>query len=417
MKIAQVAPLIESVPPRLYGGTERIASYLTEELVRLGHEVTLFASGDSITSAELVSCCTRALRLDPTVRDSIPHFMLMIDKVREHAEEFDILHFHIDLFHFPLFRSLASRTVTTLHGRQDLADLKPFYARFGEMPLVSISHDQRKSLPHANFVATIHHGIPADLHRPSFEQGRYLAFLGRISPEKRPDRAIRIARAAGIPLKIAAKVDKVDEEYVRNEILPLIDGLGVEFIGEINEREKAKFLGEAAALLFPVDWPEPFGLVMIEAMACGTPVLAFRCGSIPEIIEDGVTGKVVRSEQEAIAALPAILAYDRRAVRQRFEERFTATRMARHYVSTYRQLLITRTASTRPRQLALNGGDGLTLVSSEKPTSGPVRGRRGFRDSHLRNGELYQPKLASRCAVPTDSVTVFTPGSSGSSAM
>ena len=207
--------------------------------------------------------------------------MLMIDKVRERAEEFDILHFHIDLFQFPLFRSLAARTLTTLHGRQDLGDLKPFYSRFGEMPLVSISNDQRKPLPHANFVATIHHGIPVDLHRPSFEQGSYLAFLGRISPEKRPDRAIRIARAAGVLLKIAAKVDKVDEDYFRNEILPLIDGPDVEFIGEINEREKTKFLGEAAALLFPVDWPEPFGLVMIEAMACGTPVLAFRCGRSP----------------------------------------------------------------------------------------------------------------------------------------
>ena len=367
MKIAQVAPLIESVPPRLYGGTERIVSYLTEELVRLGHDVTLFASGDSITSAELAPCCTRALRLDPTVRDTIPHFMLMIDKVRERAEEFDIFHFHIDLFHFPLFRSLAARTLTTLHGRQDLGDLKPFYSRFGEMPLVSISHDQRKPLPHANFVATIHHGIPADLHRPSFEQGSYLAFLGRISPEKRPDRAIRIARAAGIPLKIAAKVDKVDEDYFRNDILPLIDGPGVEFIGEINEREKTKFLGEAAALLFPVDWPEPFGLVMIEAMACGTPVLAFRCGSIPEVIDDGVTGKVVDSEEEAIAALPAILSYDRRAVRQRFEQRFTATRMAQDYVSTYRRLLKTRTSGPKPRQLGINGGNGLIPVSIEKP--------------------------------------------------
>ena len=366
MKIAQVAPLIESVPPRLYGGTERIVSYLTEELARLGHDVTLFASGDSITSAELAPCCTRALRLDPTVRDIIPHFMLMIDKVRERAEEFDVLHFHIDLFHFPLFRSLAARTLTTLHGRQDLGDLKPFYSRFGEMPLVSISNHQRKPLPHANFLATIHHGIPAGLHRPSFEQGNYLAFLGRISPEKRPDRAIRIARAAGIPLKIAAKVDKVDEDYFRNDIFPLIDGPGVEFIGEINEREKTKFLGEAAALLFPVDWPEPFGLVMIEAMACGTPVLAFRCGSIPEIIEDGATGKVVDSEEEAIAALPAILAYNRRAVRQGFEERFTATRMAQDYVSTYRRLMKTRTSGARPRQLALNGGDGFAPNSTEK---------------------------------------------------
>jgi glycosyltransferase involved in cell wall biosynthesis len=367
MKIAQVAPLMESVPPRLYGGTERIVSYLTEELVGLGHDVTLFASGDSITSAELVPCCTRALRLDPTVRDTIPHFMVMIDKVRERAEEFDVLHFHVDLFHFPLFSALAARTLTTLHGRQDLADLKPFYSRFGEMPLVSISNDQRKPLPHANFVATIHHGIPADLHRPSFEQGRYLAFLGRISPEKRPDRAIRIARAAGIPLKIAAKVDKVDEDYFRTDILPLIEGPGVEFIGEINEREKTKFLGEAAAPLFPVDWPEPFGLVMIEAMACGTPVLAFRCGSIPEVIDDGVTGKVVDSEEDANTALSQILSYDRRAVRQRFEERFTANRMAKAYVSTYRQLLMTRTSAATLRQLALKGGNGVTPMSIEKP--------------------------------------------------
>ena len=367
MKIAQIAPLIESVPPRLYGGTERIVSYLTEALVGLGHDVTLFASGDSITNAELAPCCTRALRLDPSAGDTIPHFMLMIDKVRERAQEFDILHFHIDLFQFPLFRSLAARTLTTLHGRQDLGDLKPFYSRFGEMPLVSISNDQRKPIPHANFVATIHHGIPVDLHRPSFEQGSYLAFLGRISPEKRPDRAIRIARAAGVPLKIAAKVDKVDEDYFRNEILPLIDGPDVEFIGEINEREKTKFLGEAAALLFPVDWPEPFGLVMIEAMACGTPVLAFRCGSIPEVIEDGVTGKVVKCEEEAIAALPEILSYDRRAVRRRFEDRFTATRMAKDYVSTYRQLRATHTLTKRPRQLALNGGNGLAAASIEKP--------------------------------------------------
>jgi glycosyltransferase involved in cell wall biosynthesis len=367
MKIAQVAPLIESVPPRLYGGTERIVSYLTEELVRLGHDVTLFASGDSITSAELAPCCSRALRLDPTVRDTIPHFMLMIDKVRERAKEFDVLHFHVDLFHFPLFRSLAARTLTTLHGRQDLGDLKPFYSRFAEMPLVSISDDQRKPLPHANFVATIHHGLPADLHHPSFEQGKYLAFLGRVSPEKRPDRAIRMARAARIPLKIAAKVDKVDEDYFRNDILPLIDGSDVEFIGEINEREKTKFLGEAAALLFPVDWPEPFGLVMIEAMACGTPVLAFRCGSIPEVIEDGITGRIVDSEEEGIAALPGILSCDRRVVRRRFEERFTATRMAQDYVSAYRRLLKARKSSAKRRQLDLNGGNGLTPMLIERP--------------------------------------------------
>ena len=364
MKIAQVAPLIESVPPRLYGGTERIVSYLTEELVKLGHDVTLFASGDSITAAELVPCCARALRLDPAVRDVIPHHMVMIDKVRERAEEFDVLHFHVDLFHFPLFRSLAGRTITTLHGRLDLEDLKPFYGRFGEMPLVSISNDQRKPLSYANFVATVPHGLPAGLHRPCFEPGSYVAFLGRISPEKRPDRAIRIARAAGIPLKIAAKVDKVDEDYFRTEIFPLIDGPDIEFVGEINEREKTKFLGEASALLFPVDWPEPFGLVMIEAMACGTPVLAFRCGSIPEVIEDGVTGKVVDSEEEAVAALPGILSYDRRAVRQRFEERFVATRMAKDYVGTYRKSLTKRTTNSeertsRPRQPDHRGGNGL----------------------------------------------------------
>jgi len=337
MKIAQIAPLIESVPPPLYGGTERIVSWLTEELVRLGHEVTLFASADSITSAELAPCCNRALRLDDTVRDIVPHYMLMVDKVRERADDFDLLHFHIDLFHFPLFRSLEARTLTTVHGRQDLSDLRPFYHRFSKMPLVSISAAQRKPLPHANFVATIHHGIPADLHRPVFERGGYLAFLGRISPEKRPDRAIRIAQRVGIPLKIAAKVDKVDEAYFRNDILPLVDGQGVEFLGEINEREKTTFLGGAAALLFPIDWPEPFGLVMIEAMACGTPVLAFRCGSVPEIVEDGITGKVVESEDEAVSALPEVSNYDRRAVRQRFEERFAAARMAREYEDLYRK--------------------------------------------------------------------------------
>jgi hypothetical protein len=241
MKIAQIAPLMESVPPRLYGGTERIVSCLTEELVRLGPEVTLFASADSITSAELAPCCNHALRLDDTVRDIIPHYMLMVDKVRERADDFDLLHFHIELFHFPLFRSLEARTLTTLHGRQDLSDLKPFYHRFSKMPLVSISAAQRKPLPQANFVATIHHGIPADLHRPSFERGSYLAFLGRISPEKRPDRAIRIAQRAGIPLKIAAKVDKVDEAYFRSEILPLIDGQAIEFLGEINDKKKQAF--------------------------------------------------------------------------------------------------------------------------------------------------------------------------------
>jgi glycosyltransferase involved in cell wall biosynthesis len=394
MKIAQVAPLVESVPPHFYGGTERIVSYLSEELVRLGHEVTLFASGDSNSSAQLAPCCTRALRLDPAIPDVILHSMLMIDNVRKRAEEFDVLHFHTDLFHFPLFRSLAGRTLTTLHGRQDLGDLGAFYSRFGEMPLVSVSDDQRKPLPNAKFMTTIHHGIPADLHLPVFEKGSYLAFLGRISPEKRPDRAIRIARTAGIPLKIAAKVDKADEDYFRNEILPLIKGGGVEFIGEINEREKTKFLGEAGALLFPVDWSEPFGLVMIEAMACGTPVLAFRCGSIPEVIENGITGTVVDSEQEAVAALPALLSYDRRAVRRRFEEKFTATRMAKDYVSTYRRLLRMRPSSGPrrsrwPGRDGLDGGNGSIPLSIEKSLpalaqAGMNSGGRSKQDSRRR---------------------------------
>ena len=340
MKIAQIAPLMESVPPRLYGGTERIVSYLTDELVRLGHDVTLFASGDSVSSAKLVPCVPQALRLDHNVRDPIPYYMLMLDRVRDHADEFDILHFHIDQFHFPLFRPDAHRVITTVHGRQDLPDHKGFYVRFADMPLVSISDAQRAPISRANFVATVHHGIPSDLHRPSFEvRDGYLAFLGRISPEKRPDRAIEIARAAGLPLKIAAKVDKVDEAYFRERIEPLLKDPLIEFLGEINERDKAEFLGNAAALLFPVDWPEPFGLVMIEAMACGTPVLAFRCGSVPEIVDDGVTGRIVTTMDEAVRAIPSILQMDRRAVRRRFEERFSAARMARDYVKIYRTML------------------------------------------------------------------------------
>ena len=340
MKIAQIAPLIESVPPRLYGGTERVVSYLSEELVRLGHEVTLFASGDSVTSAELVVCAAKALRLDPVSHDPITHYMLMLDRVRDYADDFDILHFHIDQFHFPLFKSLANRTVTTLHGRQDVADLKALYFGFSEMPLVSISDDQRRPVSKSNFVGTVYHGLPAHLHKPVFHpRGGYVAFLGRISPEKRPDRAISIARALGIPLKIAAKVDKADEAYFREQIAPLLGGSGVEFIGEINGSAKTEFLGEAGALLFPIDWPEPFGLVMIEAMACGTPVLAFRCGSVPEIIDAGVTGHIVDTEEEAIRMLPKVLALDRCAVHRRFEERFTAARMAKGYVQIYRSLL------------------------------------------------------------------------------
>ena len=339
MKIAQIAPLMESVPPRLYGGTERVVSYLTDELVHLGHDVTLFASGDSVSSAKLVRCVPRALRLDANVRDPIPYYMLMLDRVRELADEFDILHFHIDQFHFPLFRPIAHRTVTTLHGRQDLHDLKPLYVGFSDMPLVAISNAQRKMIASANFVATVHHGIPVHLLKPTYNRGQYLAFLGRISPEKRPDRAIRIAQALDIPIKIAAKIDKVDEAYFRATIAPLFNQPGVEYVGEIDERAKSAFLGAASALLFPVDWPEPFGLSMIEAMACGTPVLAFRCGSVPEIIDPGVTGQIVRTMDEAIKVLPQVLALDRRTVRQRFEQRFSATRMAKDYVQVYRSLL------------------------------------------------------------------------------
>ena len=340
MKIAQIAPLMESVPPRLYGGTERIVSYLTDELVRLGHEVTLFASADSVTAAKLVSCASMALRLDSNVRDPIPYYMLMLDRVRKLAEEFDILHFHIDQFHFPLFAQIADRTVTTLHGRQDLPDLKPLYIGFSQMPLVSISNAQRRPIAKANFVATIHHGIPTNLHTPIYNpRGGYVAFLGRISPEKRPDRAIPIARTLGIPLKIAAKVDKVDEAYFREKIAPLLSDPGVEFIGEINERGKTEFLGEAMALLFPIDWPEPFGLVMIEAMACGTPVLAFRQGAVSEIIDQGVTGAIVDTMDEAVRMLPRVIALDRHAVRRQFEQRFSSARMAKDYVALYRSLL------------------------------------------------------------------------------
>jgi glycosyltransferase involved in cell wall biosynthesis len=339
MRIAQIAPLMESVPPRLYGGTERVVSYLSEELVRQGHEVTLFASGDSMTSARLMACTDQAIRLNPAVQDHIPHYMIMLDKLRRGAHLFDVMHFHIDALHFPLFRDLAARTITTLHGRQDLPDLLALYRAFPEMPLVSISDAQRGPIAGANFARTIHHGLPVDLLTPNYQpRGGYLAFLGRISCEKRPDRAIAIASALGLPLKIAAKVDKADEAYFREVIAPLLDRPGVEFVGEINDRDKTRFLGNALALLFPIDWPEPFGLVMIEAMACATPVLGFRCGSVPEIIDDHVTGRVVATLDEAIAALPQVIRLDRRAVRRRFLERFSAPRMAADYLDVYQRL-------------------------------------------------------------------------------
>jgi len=357
MKIAQIGPLIESVPPRLYGGTERVVSYLTEELVAQGHEVTLFASGDSITAANLVPCCMQALRLDAAVTDVVPYYMLMLDKVRSHAAAFDVLHFHIDHFHFPIFRHLPIPTLTTLHGRQDLRDYLPFYAGFNDMPLVSISDAQRAAVPHANFVATIHHGLPRDLHEPGYRpQGGYVAFVGRISPEKGPVEAIRIAQSLGVPLKIAAKVDKHDESYFRDVVQPMLSTEGGEFIGEISEKDKGPFLRDAAALLFPICWPEPFGLVMIEAMACGTPVLAYRAGAVAEVIDEGITGMIVDNIDQARIAAVQVTGLDRRKVRRRFEERFTARRMAKDYLRAYRRLVRFAAQPERSKKYPVNGG-------------------------------------------------------------
>ena len=364
MKIAQVAPLAERCPPRLYGGTERIVSYLTEELVRQGHEVTLFASGDSRTAATLVRCSEMALRLNPAVRDHLPYHLVMLDEVRRRADDFDVIHFHIDLFHFPLIREFADRTVTTLHGRLDLPDLTPFYAAFPEMPLVSISDSQRRPMPVVNWAATVAHGLPRDLlpfsPRPKGDQlGDYLAFLGRISPEKRPDRAIEIAVRAGLPLKIAAKVDNADRRYWDTVIAPLVARHdNVEFIGEIDEARKASFLGNARALLFPIDWPEPFGLVMIEAMACGTPVIAWNRGSVPEVVDDGVTGFIVDDEAQAEAAVKRLAMIDRATVRSVFERRFTVERMAADYLAVYRSLGGVRRDAARLRRAS---GDGRSL--------------------------------------------------------
>ncbi|HYD31773.1 MAG TPA: glycosyltransferase family 4 protein [Azospirillaceae bacterium] len=335
MRVAQIAPLAESVPPKFYGGTERIVSYLTEELVALGHDVTLFASGDSDTTAGLIAGCPRAIRLDPAVLDPLPHHLLMLEQVRRQAEDFDILHFHIDLLHFPLFRSLGDRVITTLHGQLDLPDLWPFFREFNNMPLVSISDAQREPMPPVRWAGTVYHGVPAELYRLHPTPGSYLAFLGRMSPEKQPEHAIEIARRSGIPLKMAAKVDKVDRAFFEARVKPLLDHPLIEFIGEIGDQEKDAFLGNALALLFPIDWPEPFGLVMIEAMACGTPVVAYRCGSVLEVVDDGVTGFVVDGVDSAVAAVGRLGLLDRAQVRSRFEERFSAARMAADYVALY----------------------------------------------------------------------------------
>lgn len=361
MKIAQIAPLCERVPPRFYGGTERIVSYLTEELVRQGHDVTLFASGDSETSAELVSCADMALRLDPTVKDYLPYHVIMLDEVARLADAFDVLHFHIDILHYPMVRAFADRTLTTLHGRLDLPDMKPFYAAFPQAPLVSISHQQRTPMPPGlNWAGMVQHGLPPDIldftARPG---GDYLAFLGRISPEKRPDRAIEIAARTGQELRIAAKVDRVDQAYWDETIAPLIAAHdNIRYIGEINEAQKAEFLGNAKALLFPIDWPEPFGLVMIEAMSCGTPVIAFNRGSVPEVIDHAMTGFIVNDMDEAVEAVGRLGDISRAQVRAGFEERFSAARMAADYVSIYRDLSGARRDAARLRR---QRGDELGL--------------------------------------------------------
>jgi len=339
MRIAQVSPLYESCPPQCYGGTERVVSYLTEELVQQGHEVTLFASGDSQTEATLLAPCDRALRLDPRCKDPLPYHLIMLNRVARNAEAFDIIHFHADFLHFPLFAPLWSKTLTTAHGRLDLPDLPPLFREFPMMPLVSISDAQRAPMPWASWYGTIHHGLPTDLYFPGPGDGGYLAFVGRVSPEKGLDTAIKIARRAGLPLKIAAKVDKADLDYYNDKIKRLLKGPGVEFIGEIGDHEKEEFLGRAMALLFPINWPEPFGLVMIEAMANGTPVIAFSRGSVSEIIDDGVTGFVVDNVGAAVAAVPRATALDRSRVRRRFEERFSVERMARDYVELYGDVL------------------------------------------------------------------------------
>jgi glycosyltransferase involved in cell wall biosynthesis len=339
MRIAQVAPLYESVPPKYYGGTERVVSYLTEELVRQGHEVTLFASGDSETKARLVAACPRSLRLAKRCPDQLVHHYVMLEHVFQRAAEFDVIHFHVDYLHFPFSCREAIPHVTTLHGRLDLPDLVPLYQQFSDMPVISISNGQREPLPWANWKATVYHGLPADLYLFRPEPGTYLAFLGRISPEKRVDHAIEIATRVGMPLKIAAKVDRVDRDYFESVIAPLLRNPLVEFVGEIGDREKDAFLGNAYALLFPIDWPEPFGLVMIEAMACGTPVIAYRGGAVPEVMEQGHTGFIVLGLENAVEAVQDVAQLNRKRCREVFERRFTATRMAHEYVQQFERLI------------------------------------------------------------------------------
>ena len=353
MKIAQIAPLYEAVPPKLYGGTERVVHWLTEELVALGHDVTLFASGDSRTSARLEAMWPKALRLDGSIRDPNALHMMMLEHVRRRAPDFDFLHFHLDYYPFSLFSRQSIPYVTTLHGRLDLPEHQPVFNTFPSIPVISISNAQRRPVPQAGWIRTVYHGLPENLLRPHPVRPGYLAFLGRIAPEKRVDRAIRIAARCEVPLKIAAKIDRVDIDYFESEIRPLLSLPFVEFVGEIDDAGKAQFLSGATALLMPIDWPEPFGLVMIEAMACGTPVIAFNRGSVSEVIEDGLTGFIVEDETSAIGAVGRLPQLSRERVRKRFEERFTARRMAKEYLAAYRSLM--EDAAPRPRLVSVQG--------------------------------------------------------------
>jgi glycosyltransferase involved in cell wall biosynthesis len=339
MRIAQVAPLFESVPPVLYGGTERVVSWLTEELVRLGHEVTLFAAGDSVTNARLVPICPRALRLDAQCQDRTAYHVIMTEYVFREAANFDLIHFHLDYLHFPLSCRSEVPCLTTEHGRLDIPDLVPTFQTFREMPLVSISDAQRTPVPWANWQGTVLHGMPRRLLQRKDGDGNYLAFLGRVSPEKGLEDAIEIACRAGMQLKIAAKVDQADTEYFENKIKPLLKTERIDFIGEIGHDEKNDFLGNAAAFLFPIQWPEPFGIVMIEALACGTPVIAYHRGSVPEVIEDGVTGFIVDDVDSAVDALANLKQIDRRACRKHFERHFSDERMAAEYLAIYKKLV------------------------------------------------------------------------------
>lgn len=355
MRIAQVSPLYESVPPRLYGGTERVVHFLTEELVRQGHEVTLFASKDSSTSARLVSCCDQALRLNENCMDTLSHHVLQMEMVQQMLPVFDIVHYHVDYIHFPLARRAGKPHVTTSHGRMDIPDYRNLFGEFQEMPMISISKAQRQPLPLAYWVGNVYHGLPDDLYTFHEQAGNYLAFMGRISPEKRVDRAIDLAKRSGIPLKIAAKIAKYDQEYYEREIKPLMDHPLVEFIGEIGDHEKSDFLGNALATLFPIDWCEPFGLVMIESMACGTPVIAYALGSVPEIIEEGKNGFIVQSQEEALRAIQKVDTISRKKCRESFEDRFSAERMAKDYLAIYEQLVTggQQTAASHPQQAAI----------------------------------------------------------------